>query len=165
MSKDALDGGVVIQVTDEARARAAFGKLIGLAQTRGGATAKAVSVPGAETAFAISKTGSGKPIVAALGKGRVVIAYGAAAAADALSPKQKLSDSETWSEAKSTLGDGYEPAFLLSMPAVVELASSAGGSDADFARAKPYLDAFSLITGGGKLDGDTARSRFAAGLK
>ena len=166
VSKDAVDGGVVIQVTDEARAKAAFGKLIGLAQTRGGATAKAVSVPGADTAFALSKTGSEKPIVAALGKGRVVVAYGAAAAADALAPKQKLSDSETWNEAKSTLGDGYEPAFVLSMPAVVALASSsAGGSDADFARAQPYLDAFSLVTGGSKLDGDTARSRFSAGLK
>jgi hypothetical protein len=47
----------------------------------------------------------------------------------------------------------------------VELAASSSGSHAGFARAKPYLDAFSLVTGGGKLDGDTLRSRFVAGLR
>ena len=165
VTKDSVDGGVVIQVTDEDRAKAAFGKLVGLAQSRGGTSAKAVSVPGADTAFAFSAPDATKPVVAALGKGRVVVTYGEAAAAAALEPKQKLADSETWNQARSALGDGVEPLFVLSMPAVVELAASSAGSDADFARAKPYLDAFSLVTGGGKADGGTLRSRFVAGLK
>lgn len=50
------------------------------------------------------------------------------------------------------------------MPAVVQLVS-ASDPDPDFAKAKPYLDAFRLIAAGGELDGDTARSRFVAGLK
>jgi len=164
-SQDAVDGAAVIEVTDETRAKTAFGKLIGLAQSRGGVSAKAVSVPGAETAFALSQADSPKPVVAARGKGRVVIAYGAAAAAEALAPGQKLADAPAYGEAKSLLGDGFEPAFVLSMPAVVELAQSVSGGDADFEKAKPYLEAFSVIASGGKLDGDTARSRVVAGLR
>jgi hypothetical protein len=163
-SDDTVDGGAVIQVTDEERAKAAFGKLVGLAQSHGAPTAKPVSVPGAETAFEFAQAGPQKPIVAARGKGRVVIAYGSAAAADALTPKQKLADSPTFEQAKSLLGDGYEPGFVLSMPALVALAQS-GDSDHTFAEAKPYLEAFSVIASGGKLDGDTARSRVVAGLK
>jgi hypothetical protein len=51
------------------------------------------------------------------------------------------------------------------MPAVVSLAQSMTGGDPEFERAKPYLEAFSLIASGGKLDGDTARSRIVAALK
>jgi hypothetical protein len=163
VTKGSVDGGAVIEVTDEARAKAAFGKLIGLVQSRGGVAAKAVSVPGADTAFAIQQPGAPKPLVAALGKERVVVTYGEAAAADALAPRQKLADSETWSQAKALLGDRVEPAFLLSMPAVVELASGSG--DPSFAQAKPYLDAFGLIATGGGLEGDVAHSRVVAGLR
>jgi hypothetical protein len=68
-SKYAVAGGAVIEVTDEERAKSAFGKLVGLAQTRGGARAKPVRVPGAESAFEFETPGSPKPIVAARAKG------------------------------------------------------------------------------------------------
>ena len=58
-----------------------------------------------------------------------------------------------------------EPAFLLAMPPVVSLVGSAAKDQAEFARGKPYLDAFSVIAAGGKLDGDAARSRVVAGLR
>jgi hypothetical protein len=164
-SKDSIDGAAVISVTDEARAKEAFGKLVGVAQSRGRVSARPVSVPGAETAFAFAAPDAPKPIVAARGKGKVVIAYGEAAAADALEPAQKLGDSAAHGAAKEQLGDGHEPAFLVAMPQVVSLIGSAATDKAEFARAKPYLDAFSVIAAGGKLDGDTARSRFVAGLK
>ena len=62
------------------------------------------------------------------------------------------------------LGD-VEPGFLLSMPAVLELVEATGEADEDFAKAKPYLEAFGVIAGGLSRDGDTARSRTAAQLK
>jgi hypothetical protein len=164
-SMGSIDGGAVIEVTDQARAKAAFPKLTGLAQTSGGAKARPISVPGAETAFAFSQPGAPKPIVAALGDGRLAITYGEAAAADALQPKDKLADSEAFGAAKSLLGDGLEPGFLLSMPQVVSLSASESGDDPDVAKAKPYLDAFTVLAGGGKVDGDTSRSKFVAGLK
>jgi Protein of unknown function (DUF3352) len=165
VSTDSVEGGAVISVTDEARAEQAFGKLVGLAQSRGGVRARPVAVDGADSAFAFAAPGSPKPIVAARGKGKVVIAYGQDAASDALSPSQTLGDAPLYTDAKAALGDGVEPGFLLSMPAVVGLIGASAENPAEFARAKPYLDAFSLIAGGGKLDGDTARSRVVAGLK
>lgn len=58
---------------------------------------------GAETAFAASQPGAPKPVVAARAQGRVVIAYGEAAAAAALKPEQKLADSATFGDAKALL--------------------------------------------------------------
>ena len=162
---DSIEGGAVIEVTDPAKAEAAFGKLVGLAQSRGGAQATPIEIDGAETAFEAALPDAPKSIVAARSEDRVVIAYGREAAADALSPADKLGDSDTYSDAKSVLGGDVEPGFLLSMPAVVELASAADGDDPEFAKAKPYLEAFSVLAGGSSRDGDTARSSFAAGLK
>ncbi len=164
-SPDAIDGGAVIEVTDQDKAKAAFGKLVGVLQARGGVNARPVSVKGASTAFELSSAGEPQKVVAALSDGRVAIAAGADAAADALSPAEKLSDGDVYGEAKSLLGDEAEPGFLLSMPAVVELASAMSGSDPDFVKAKPYLEAFSVIASGGKIEDDRAVSRFAAGLK
>ena len=162
---DSIEGGAVIEVTDAAKAKAAFGKLIGLAQSRGGAQTKPITIDGAETAFEAALPGAPKSIVAARSEDRVVIAYGREAAADALSPTDKLGDSDTYAEAKSVLGGDVEPGFLISIPAVVELASAASGGDPEFEKAKPYLEAFNVLAGGSSRDGDRARSRFAAGLK
>jgi hypothetical protein len=162
---DAIDGGLVIEVTDPARAKTAFGKLVGLAQTRSGTNAKPVEIPGAETAFEAAAPGAPQPVVAARSEERVVVAIGRRAAADALGGGERLADADAYAAAESVLGDDVEPGFLLSMPAVLELVRSSGEADADFEKARPYLEAFGVIAGGSSRDGDTARSRTAAELK
>src|SRR5215210_5788088 len=164
LTYDSVDGGAVIEVTDPAKAKAAFGKLVGLAQTRGGLRARPTAVDGAETAFEFAMPPH-KSVVAARSKDRVVIAAGADAAADALASGDRLADSEAYAEGKSVLGDDLEPGALLWMPAVLELATDANEGDEEFQRAKPYLEAFTAIAGGSSRDGDRARSSFAAGLK
>jgi hypothetical protein len=164
-SKDAVEGGVVIEAIDPAKAEAAFGKLIGLAQSRGKLPARPTQIDGAETAFEIAAPGAPKPVVAARSEDRVVIALGRAAAADALTPTDTLADSDAYAEAKSVLDDDVEPGMLLWMPAVVQLATAASAGDAEFEKAKPYLEAFSVLAGGSGRAGDRARSSFAAGLK
>lgn len=161
---DSIDGGLVIEVTNPAKAKSAFGKLLGLAQARGGVAAKAVRIDGAETAFEAAMPGSPKPVVAARSEDRVVIAYGREAAAAAFGGGEKLGDSDTYATAKSVLGD-VEPGFLLSVPAVLELVEASGETDADYEKAKPYLQAFGILAGGSSRDGDTARSRSAVELK
>ena len=162
---DSIEGGAVIEVTDPAKAKTAFGKLTGLAQSRGGVPAKPVQIAGADSAFEATLPGSPKPVVAARSDERVVIALGREAAEDALGGGEKLADAETYASAKSVLGDELEPGFLLSMPAVLELVQATGSADADFEKAKPYLEAFDVIAAGSARDGDIARSRFSAGLK
>ena len=68
-------------------------------------------------------------------------------------------------QAKDILDDDMEPAFLLSMPQLLAAVESMGETDADYAQAKPYLEAFSVIASGGSFKDDEVRSRVAAGLK
>ena len=51
------------------------------------------------------------------------------------------------------------------MPAVLALVEATGAADADFAKAKPYLEAFGVIATGVSRDGSTEHARFAAELK
>jgi Protein of unknown function (DUF3352) len=159
-----VDGGLVVQVSDEARAVEAFGKLVGVARTRGGLDPQPVRVPGADAAFDLNLPNATRPVIFARGHGRVVLTFGREAAADAVAPAHPLGDSATYRAAKDAL-DGAEPSLLVSMPAVVSLVEAAGADDADFQRAKPYLDAFSVIASGASKDGDKLRSRFVAGLR
>jgi hypothetical protein len=173
---DAADGGVVISVTDQERAAAAFGKLVGLLRTQGGVDARPTRVDGAENAFEIRQAGSfsplsggggaeSKPVVIARSDDRVAIAYGADAASDALSPDAKLADGEAYGRAQDLLGDDFDLSFLLSMDPIVSLVESSGQADAEFEQARPYIEAFSVIASGTKVDDERARSRFVAGLK
>jgi Protein of unknown function (DUF3352) len=160
-----IDGALVIQATNPGTMHTAFGKLVGLIQSQGHQKVTPIRVKGAATAFKGGSTDLGKPVVLARSDDRVVVALGAAAAAEALAPAAKLGDSELYGQAKSILGGDLQPAILLSMPDLVSAIQSMGKPDADFAKAKPYLDAFSVLSSGGSLNGDEARSRLAVGLK
>ena len=58
-----------------------------------------------------------------------------------------------------------EPAFLLSIADVIELADALGATDAEFDKARPYLEALGVVTSGGKAEGDRVQSRVAVTLK
>jgi hypothetical protein len=160
-----VDGALVIEARNPGNMKSAFGKLVGLLQSEGGQKVSPVNVEGAAQAFRAGSTDLSKPAVIARSADRVVVAVGEAAATAALAPTQKLADSELFGEAKEILDDDMEPAFLLSMPQLLAAVESMGETDADYAKAKPYLEAFSVIASGGSFKEDEVRSRFAAGLK
>jgi hypothetical protein len=160
-----IDGALVIEATNPATMRTAFGKLVGLIQSEGGKKVTPIRVKGAAAAFKAGRTDLGKPVVLARSDDRVVAALGEAAAAEALAPAEKLGDTPRFAQAKAILGSDLQPSFLLSMPDLVSAIESMGSADADFRKAKPYLDAFSVIASGGSIKGDQARSKVAAGLK
>jgi hypothetical protein len=159
-----LDGGAVIQVTDEEKAATGFGKLVGLLQSEAGVDAKPVKIDGADAAFSISDGTVPKSIVFARGNGKVVIAYGDEAAAQALSPADTLGDAEIYGQAKDALED-LEPGLLLSMPSIVSLVDSSGETDASWDEAKPYLEPYDVIAMGAEGSGGRAKVRIVAGLK
>ena len=101
----------------------------------------------------------------ARGEGRVVGAFGESAAAAALKPSAKLADSDVYDDVEEILGDDLKPSFVLSMPAILELVEATGEADAEFEKARPYLEAFGTVTSGGKSDGDRVESRTAVTLK
>jgi hypothetical protein len=159
-----VDGALVIQSTDDAKAGAAFGKLIGLIGKQAGAQPEPVQLDGAEQAFTL-QADAPQPVVLARGEGRVVVAFGEAAATAALSSDAKLADSELLGEVQDVLGDDFKPSLLLSLPSVVKLVDATGAADAEFDEARPYLEAFGTVAAGGKADGDRIESRYAVTLK
>jgi hypothetical protein len=164
---DDVDGALVIEATDEAKATTAFGKVVGLLRTKGGLDPRPAKVAGADAAFSVAVPDAPKPLVLARGNGRVVVGYGPGAAAAGLSARSTLGDSATYAQASDALDGKADPAVVLSLPQILALAESSPGtaSDPDYAKAKPYLDAFGVIASGSAKDGDTLRSRFAVGLK
>jgi hypothetical protein len=159
-----IDGGLVIEATDEDKAAAAFNKIVGLAGRESGVRPRPASVDGADAAFAFDIPDAPKPILFARGNGRVVAAFGETAAAAGLNPSSKLDDSETLGAAKGALGD-MEPIFVLSIPDVVKLVDGMGAADADFEQARPYVEAFGVVTSGSSVDGDKVKSRLAVTLR
>jgi len=162
--KASLEGGVVIKATNADNMRAAFGKLVGLVQSQGGQKVEPVKLKGAAAAFKIDQTDLGKPVIIARSDDRVVVGVGEAAAADGLAPAEKLGDSELYKQGKEALDD-FEPTLLVSMPDVIKAVEASGDTDEDWAQAKPYLEAFTVIASGGSLKDDELRSRAAVGLK
>jgi Protein of unknown function (DUF3352) len=162
---DAVDGGAVISVTDADRAAQAFGKIVGVLRTRGDLHARPIQVEGAQTAFAVDYPAGTKPIVLARSEDKVVATYGLDAAVEALEPSEPFGESDTYAEVRDVLGDDLEPGVLLSMPAIVSLVDASGSADAEFEQVRPYLEAFTTIAIGGKLDGNRGFGRIAAGLE
>ena len=164
-SEAEINGALVIQSTDDDKAAAAFGKIIGLIGKEAGIRPEPVQIEGAESAFSLAVPDAPQAIVLARSAGRVVAAYGEEAAKAGLDPDAKLADSPLYGDAKDAFDDGVEPALLLSMPSIVELVDALGQADADWDKAKPYLKSINAITSGGKLDGDTVTSRIAITFK
>ena len=162
---ETLDGALVISSTDDVRAATAFTKLVGLIGKQTGAAPQPVQVEGAEAAFALSPPDALKQVVLARGEGRVVAAYGKQAAATALASDSQLGDGDDFEAAEEILGDGMEPSSLLSIPDAIALADGLAATDADFDKARPYLEAFGVVTSGGTVDDDRVQSRVAVTLK
>ena len=159
-----IDGALVIESTDDGKAEAAFGKLVGLIGKETGAQPEPIQHRRRGVRVRVAAEAP-KPIVLARGEGQVVVAFGEEAAKEALPPDAKLGDSALYDDATGVLGDDFKPSFLLSMPAIIKLVDATGQTDAEFEQARPYLEAFGAITAGGKADGDRVESRIAVTLK
>jgi Protein of unknown function (DUF3352) len=162
---ETVDGGIVIQPTDEDRATDAFGRIVGVVQQLADdVRARPVAIEGADQAFALEEPMAPRPIVLARGSGVVVATLGVPAAEAALGSDDRFGDSETYTDALDLTGT--EPSFVMSMPQVLELVDAAGaGSEPDFLQVRPYLEAVSVIAAGVDASGKEASARFVAGLR
>lgn len=161
-----IAGGLVIEATDMEKAKRAVTRLVGAATRQSpGTAAQPHELDGSELTFR-ADVGEDKPLIVAVGNGRVVVAYGELAARDGLEAAEKLGDTDGFEAAAQTLGGDADPAVYVAMPEVVKLldASEAAAGD-DYAKAKPYLEAIASIVAGTEEDGDRLRSRFALELK
>ena len=156
-----LDGALIVETKDEA----ASGRFIcgarAAGQEPGGNRATRVaplSAPGGGEGFTLTSRDVPKPVHAFQKDGRVVFAYGDKAAADAVNPANKLGDSADYTAARDSLGD-YDISFYLLMQPIFDLVESTdAATDADWQKAKPYLEPLDALVGGSSGDGDSLRS-------
>jgi hypothetical protein len=161
-----LDGAALITVKDDARATEVFGKLIALASSQGNVDPRPIRIDGADQAFSVANPSAPKPVVLARGPGKFVIAYGESAAAAAFKPQTKLGETELYQQAKATLDNKFEPAFLFSMDGILKVVDGTGsGTDPEFQQARPYLERLSVITSGGKAGKNNYDASLGVGLK
>jgi len=155
-----LNGALVVETSDEAASARfidAVGRLARKSDARvtdrdGGVTLRASAVP--------------EPIHLFQRDGKVVLAYGDAAAHDALDPGRRLADSQAYKDAQDALGGGYDLAFFLSFPQIVQLVDSTGaGDDETWLKIKPYLEPLGAVAAGGKKEGDEVRSALGVSVR
>ena len=150
-----LSGALVVETTDEAASRRfidAVARLAGksdanLTERPGGYTLRTPSVP--------------EPIHLFQRDGKVVLAYGDSAAADAFDPAEKLGDTQAYKDAQEALGGDYDLSFYLGFDRILALVDSTGAGDAEgWLKIKPYLEPLGALVVGTKKDGDKLRSAF-----
>src|SRR4051794_20221733 len=160
-SLPALSGALVIQSTDPAKTKAAITKLKRLLRQFGQNAGP--PPPGTSDGFSIPLNSGGvSSVQIGLAGSRFVIAIGKQALRDALHPSSTLGSSATFQSAKGLLGSSAKPSFYLDWRTVTRYLSLAARNDPSFAKAKPYLDAFTAVIGGGSGD---RTAEIAIGLK
>jgi hypothetical protein len=162
-----LDGALIVETKDEAASGRFIAALQRLARTQGDGEVQVgpLAVPGGGDGFTLRGQGVPKPIHVFQRGGRVVFAYGDAAATDATDAGQKLGDDADFTATRESLGD-YAVSFYLQMQPIFDLVDSTeAGNDADWQRAKPYLEPLSALVGGTSGDGDDLRSAFKVVVK
>jgi hypothetical protein len=162
-----LDGALVIETSDESASRRFIDALERLARSQAepGARIGSLTAPGGGDGFTGTDPGVAKPIHVFQRDGRVVFAYGDAAARDAVDAGEKLGDSQEFTATRDSLGD-YDVSFYLVMQPILELAESEGSdTDSDYQAAKPYLDVISALVGGTSGDGDDLKSALKVVVK
>jgi uncharacterized protein DUF3352 len=163
-SMSTLDGALVIQASDEDAAKAAIPRLVAAAK-RSGAIIQPAQIDGADTAFATPLPSGPGPVILAYGNGRVVLAVGEEAAAEAIDPSETIDDTGLYGRAEDAIDD-VAPSTIVDFETALKLIVESGAaSDADFAEAQPYLDQLSLLVTGAEEDGDQLRSLFTVTLK
>ena len=151
-----LGGALVIETTDEAASGRFLSAIERLARSQGGGQVQVR--PRGDSGFTVTIPGVPQKIHAFQESGRVVFAYGEAAASEAVDPDETLGDSAEFTEARESLGD-YEVSRFVLMQPIFDLVDSTGaGSDPDWQEAKPYLEPLDALIGGTSGEGDDLRS-------
>ncbi len=155
-----LDGALIVETKDEAASGRFISALERLAKSQGQGAVQIgpLDAPGGGKGFTARGPEIPKPIHVFQKGGRVVFAYGDAAASDAVNPANKLGDSADYTAARDSLGD-YDISFFLLTKPILDLVESTGAAtDADWQKAKPYLEPLNALVGGTSGDGDSLRS-------
>lgn len=158
-----LGGAVSIGSSDPAASRETVERLIGLALQQG-MPSQQVEIAGIDS-YAIQIPGSPQRVIVVPGD-RVVIAFGEAAAEDALDPDEPLSDSGRFRSATDSLGEGMDAYFYLDVDPVQELVENFLPQSQEYVdEVKPWVDPIAHVIAGSKFGDDSYLVRFVIGVE
>jgi Protein of unknown function (DUF3352) len=163
-----LEGAVVIETDDEAASGRFIDAVARLARQNAepGLRVSPLELGGGGEGITARGGDLDKPVHLFQRDGKVVGAYGDAAAQDAIDPGETLADSPTFNQAEDALGDDYAISFFLAIEPILALAESEGAaSDEDWQEVKPYLEPLGALVSGARKDGDELRSAFGLTVK
>jgi hypothetical protein len=163
-----LNGALIVETSDETKSGRVIETIARFARQSAdpGEQIGPLEVDGGGEGVTLRSSDVPQPIHLFQRDGKVVLAYGDAAAADAISPGQTLADTAEFGQAEDALGGDYNVSFYLAMEPILALVdSTSAGSDADWAKVKPYLEPLAAFVGGAQEDGDNLRSAFGVTVK
>jgi Protein of unknown function (DUF3352) len=167
-SVEELNGALFVETSDEAASGRFIDALARLARENAepGMRIGPLALGGGGEGFTVRSPELPQPVHIFQRDGKVVAAYGDAAARDALDPAETLADSPDFTQAEEALGGDYAISFYVAVAPILELADSAGAaSDEDWQKARPYLEPLGALVGGARKDGDQVRSAFGLTVK
>jgi hypothetical protein len=156
-----LEGAVFIETDDKAASGRVIDAIARVARRSGepGMRVTPLQLSGGGEGITARGGELGKPVHLFQRDGRVVAAYGDAAARDALDPAETLADSPAFTQAEDALGGDYAISFFLAIEPLLELAESEGaGADEDWEKVKPYLEPLGALASGARREGDNLSS-------
>jgi hypothetical protein len=159
---DDARGALVIASKDPAATRRTVQTLRRLLGS--GRDVRELSAPGVDEGFLVRGDGGRRhDLLVAAGGSKFVVAVGRRALEEALDPGATLGSAATFTDAAGKLGGGVRPSFFVDVERLTTLLDAKKGSRFD--HAKPYFEAFGVIVGGSRQDGDIGRGRAIATLK
>jgi hypothetical protein len=164
-SVGSLGGATVIETTDASEAKKAISKVGLLLRATG--TKGVTAIGGNLVGFAVRSAELGQPIIFGTSGQKVVIAYGAKAAAQALRTQGKtLGSTADFQAGKEALGSIPISAFVDGGPAL-KLINAVLPADerAKFAEARPYLSKVTYAAIGSEVKGSTTTAKMIVGLQ
>lgn len=160
-----IGGGLLLQLTDPAAARRLLTRVQTILAAGTGLPVQPASAGGAR-GFQVQIPQSPQPIVVLADGDRIAAGYAASSAEDLLDPQQRFDESSTGKAAIETLGEGFEPSFVLIVPPIAALLRSLDQLEvADLRPVIPYVDAYRSLAIGTKRDGDRTTVRIVAALR
>ena len=163
-----LGGAMIVETSDEEKSGRVIETIARFARQSAdpGEQVGPLELPGGGEGVTLRTPDVPQPIHLFQQDGKVVLAYGDEAAADAISPSQSLADTAEFAEAEDALGGDYNISFYLAVAPILALADSAGAAgDEGWVKAKPYLEPLGALVGGAQEDGDKLRSAFGVTVK
>jgi hypothetical protein len=154
-----LNGGIVVETSDPAASARLIARLGQLSQRDPTTRVSPYSAPGGGKGITLRDSDVPAPVHVFQRDDRFVVAYGDAAAADAVDPAERLGDSPEFQAAAKSI-DGYAVNMYLAVAPVLALADAQAGNEPGWQSAKPYLEPFEALISGTAGDDDELRSAF-----